>query len=123
MHLSSLVLHLVVPRSLNMPTYEYKCTKCNNHFELFQKITDSPVEVCPVCKGKVKKLISGGAGLIFKGSGFYITDYKKKPETVDTQKIQQPVESTLRREDPTREGTEPKEIKTKPAKETPKANK
>ena len=94
-----------------MPTYEYKCEKCGHCFELFQKITDSPIKICPVCKGKVKKLISGGAGLIFKGSGFYITDYKKKPETADTRRVQRP------------EGTEPKEIKTKPAKETPKANK
>ncbi|MEO0084596.1 MAG: FmdB family zinc ribbon protein [candidate division WOR-3 bacterium] len=63
-----------------MPTYEYQCIKCNHHFELFQKITDTPVTTCPVCKGKVKRLISGGSGLIFKGSGFYITDYKKNPE-------------------------------------------
>jgi putative FmdB family regulatory protein len=59
-----------------MPTYEYKCLKCNHRFELFQKITDDPVTVCPECKGEVKRLISGGAGSIFKGTGFYQTDYK-----------------------------------------------
>jgi len=63
-----------------MPTYEYKCTKCRHLFEAFQKMSDSPIESCPKCKGKVDRIISGGTGLIFKGSGFYITDYKKKGE-------------------------------------------
>ncbi|MCF8261437.1 MAG: zinc ribbon domain-containing protein [Melioribacteraceae bacterium] len=60
-----------------MPTYEYKCTGCNHRFETFQKITDDPITECPECKGVVKKLISGGMVPIFKGSGFYETDYKK----------------------------------------------
>jgi len=59
-----------------MPTYEYECTKCGHLFEVFQSITAEPVKKCPKCKGKVRKLISPGIGLIFKGSGFYITDYK-----------------------------------------------
>ena len=63
-----------------MPTYEYKCMKCNHKFEVFQKITDDPVIECPKCKGEVKRLISGGAGPIFKGSGFYQTDYKNSPK-------------------------------------------
>lgn len=61
-----------------MPTYEYLCENCGYQFEEFQKITDPPLSKCPKCGGKVRRLISGGAGLIFKGSGFYITDYKKK---------------------------------------------
>jgi len=61
-----------------MPTYEYKCEQCGQSFEVFQKMTDKPVKKCPECGGKARKLISGGCGLIFKGSGFYITDYKKK---------------------------------------------
>lgn len=62
-----------------MPTYEYACPKCGHHFELFQSMRDEPVKKCPKCKKLgVKRLIGGGAGLIFKGSGFYITDYKKK---------------------------------------------
>ncbi|MEO0216611.1 MAG: FmdB family zinc ribbon protein [candidate division WOR-3 bacterium] len=61
-----------------MPTYEYECSNCQFHFEEFQKITDLPVAVCPKCGGKARRLISGGIGLIFKGSGFYITDYKKQ---------------------------------------------
>ncbi len=60
-----------------MPTYEYKCLSCGHRFEVFQKMSDEPIKVCPECGGEVKKLIGTGAGLIFKGSGFYITDYKK----------------------------------------------
>jgi len=69
-----------------MPTYEYKCTKCGHLFEAFQKITEPPVAECPQCGGKVERLISGGAGLIFKGSGFYITDYKKSGQKKDSSK-------------------------------------
>lgn len=60
-----------------MPTYEYECETCHCHFEEFQKMTDKPIQKCPKCGKKVKRLISTGAGFIFKGSGFYITDYKK----------------------------------------------
>ena len=60
-----------------MPTYEYECRKCGHVFEKFQAITAAPVKTCPKCKGKVARLLSGGAGIIFKGSGFYQTDYKK----------------------------------------------
>lgn len=67
-----------------MPTYDYKCLECENIFEVFQKITEDPITNCPKCNGKVKRLIGAGAGPIFKGSGFYQTDYKsgsKKPES------------------------------------------
>ena len=60
-----------------MPTYEYECRKCGHRFEQFQSITAPPVKTCPKCRGKVARLLSGGAGIIFKGSGFYQTDYKK----------------------------------------------
>jgi len=69
-----------------MPTYEYQCQKCGHVFEAFQSITDEPLKECPVCKGPVKKLISSGVGLIFKGSGFYETDYKRKEKTKKTVK-------------------------------------
>ena len=59
-----------------MPTYDYRCTSCGHEFEEFQSIKDVPVKDCPVCNARVKRIINGGAGLIFKGSGFYITDYK-----------------------------------------------
>jgi len=69
-----------------MPTYEYVCEKCGHRFDKFQPISARPLAVCPeeVCiqkrwgKGKVSRVISGGAGLIFKGSGFYITDYRSE---------------------------------------------
>ncbi len=61
-----------------MPTYEYICDACGHEFEKFQTMTSAPIKVCPKCgKKKVRKLISAGAGLIFKGSGFYITDYRE----------------------------------------------
>lgn len=63
-----------------MPTYEYECSQCGRTFEYFQSMKDDPIKDCILedCKGKgtVKRLIGAGAGLIFKGSGFYITDYK-----------------------------------------------
>lgn len=67
-----------------MPTYEYLCLKCKKQFEFFQSMKDEPLAICPKerClqkswgKGKVKRQLGSGAGLIFKGSGFYITDYR-----------------------------------------------
>ncbi|RPJ07373.1 MAG: zinc ribbon domain-containing protein [Spirochaetaceae bacterium] len=76
-----------------MPTYDYKCTSCGNRFEAFQKISDAPLEKCPKCKKKVKRLISAGLGIIFKGSGFYSTDNKKSsPDSakVDSSKKDKP---------------------------------
>ena len=61
-----------------MPTYEYKCSKCKKTFDKLQSMNDKPLKSCIYCKGKVERLIGGGAGLIFKGTGFYITDYKNK---------------------------------------------
>ena len=59
-----------------MVTYQYKCLICDHRFEEFQLITESPIEKCPKCGGSVKRIISGGAGFLFKGPGFYITDYR-----------------------------------------------
>jgi len=69
-----------------MPTYEYQCQKCDHEFELFQSITADPVKTCPKCKGRVKRLPGRGSGIIFKGSGFYETDYKKKSVRTDPEK-------------------------------------
>ena len=68
-----------------MPTYEYQCGTCEYRFEQFQSITEKPIGKCPKCGGKTQRLISAGAGILFKGSGFYQTDYrsdgyKKKAE-------------------------------------------
>lgn len=62
-----------------MPTYDYECSACGARFEAFQSINDKPLTKCEKCgKKKVRRLIGAGAGLIFKGSGFYITDYRGK---------------------------------------------
>jgi putative FmdB family regulatory protein len=63
-----------------MPTYEYECEKCGKTFEMFQSITAEPVKTCidETCKGPVHRLLSGGAGFLFKGQGFYVTDYRSE---------------------------------------------
>jgi putative FmdB family regulatory protein len=61
-----------------MPTYEYRCRKCGHQFEVFHGIHDKTVQKCPRCGGRARKVPAGGAGLIFRGSGFYITDYRSK---------------------------------------------
>jgi putative FmdB family regulatory protein len=83
-----------------MPTYEYSCTSCGFEFEEFQSIAAEPLSQCPKCKSRVQRKISGGTGLIFKGTGFYITDYKKgvpdsdsstpKPKSKNTDKTKSP---------------------------------
>lgn len=62
-----------------MPTYEYQCRSCAHRFEASQRITASPLTRCPQCGKRVNRLISAGAGFLFKGSGFYTTDYRSKP--------------------------------------------
>ena len=64
-----------------MPTYNYKCLSCEKDFVVFQKMSEKPISTCTFCcSDKVEKLITSGAGLIFKGSGFYLTDYKNEPK-------------------------------------------
>ena len=77
-----------------MPTYDYECEKCGHRFEMFQAMSDPPRKRCPKCRGKVRRLIGTGAGMIFKGSGFYVTDYRsdsykeqKKKESGDHPKV------------------------------------
>ncbi len=74
-----------------MPTYEYQCLKCKRHHEASQPITAKPLTTCPRrgCRGKLKRLLSTGSGFIFKGSGFYITDYRSKSYQ-DAKKKDQP---------------------------------
>ena len=60
-----------------MPTYDYKCIQCGHDFEMFQSMSESHIKKCPECEGTVRRLVGGGLGLIFKGSGFYLTDYVK----------------------------------------------
>lgn len=69
-----------------MPTYEYQCKRCGKAFEYFQKVSEEPKRVCENCGGELMRLISSGGGLIFKGCGFYITDYKRKGEAKEGEK-------------------------------------
>ncbi|MEE8578137.1 MAG: FmdB family zinc ribbon protein [candidate division Zixibacteria bacterium] len=82
-----------------MPTYPYRCQKCNHEFEEFQSITEDPIEVCPECSGKVIRLLAGGIGLIFKGSGFYQTDYRKSGYSSDAAKDKPASESSSKSKD------------------------
>ena len=62
-----------------MPTYDYECTKCGHTFDEFQSMSDEPLKSCPECGKGVRRLIGGGMGIIFKGSGFYVTDSRSSP--------------------------------------------
>ena len=104
-----------------MPTYEYICEKCGHEFETVQSISAKPLRMCPreSCarkkwgRGRVKRKISAGGGLLFKGSGFYITDYRSKSYTEAAKKDSAPAKSE----------SKPAESKTAPAKSAPKADK
>ena len=89
-----------------MPTYEYKCLSCGHHFELFQSMTADPVTKCFKCNGEVKRLIGAGAGPIFKGSGFYHTDYKNRNKKTNNT-------SSSSKEDDTKQSTSTKKDKSK----------
>ena len=69
-----------------MPTYEYRCTKCGYDFEEFQSITAPPITFCPECDGRTERVITGGVGFLFKGSGFYKTDYRSDKYKADARK-------------------------------------
>ena len=73
-----------------MPTYDYECSDCGHTFEAFHSMSAEPIAVCPECEGKVRRLIGTGAGILFKGSGFYQTDYRssdyKKAASADKPK-------------------------------------
>ncbi|MBN3038310.1 MAG: zinc ribbon domain-containing protein [Candidatus Omnitrophica bacterium] len=77
-----------------MPTYEYECKKCGHRFEKFQQITQAPLKSCPKCHGRLKRLIGTGGGIIFKGSGFYATDYRNKKYHDDKQSAEKACDKT-----------------------------
>jgi putative FmdB family regulatory protein len=109
-----------------MPTYEYICEKCDTHFDLYQSIKDPALTACPKekCglkkwgKGKVRRAIGAGAGLIFKGSGFYITDYRSENYKQAAKK-----ESGAGESKPAGSESKPAETKSAPAKTEAKAPK
>ncbi len=98
-----------------MPTYEYECSKCGEMFEAFQRISDAPLKTCQLCgaKGTVSRLISPGAGLIFKGSGFYITDYKKSGTAGTEAKAEKKAEEAESAPEKPAEKKEKKEVSAK----------
>ena len=86
-----------------MPTYGYTCEKCEKHFEVFQKITDKPLKKCPACSGKVNRVFYP-VGIIFKGSGFYTTDYARpKPK----KEVEHKKEKKNEKKEPTKEKKAP----------------
>jgi putative FmdB family regulatory protein len=99
-----------------MPLYEYQCDKCAHRFEVIQKFSDSPVDVCPKCGGAVKKLLSSPA-IQFKGTGWYITDYARSGKTDSAAPSSGDTKADSKTETKTEAKTESKtETKSEPAK-------
>jgi putative FmdB family regulatory protein len=96
-----------------MPTYEYECQKCGHQFEVFQSIKEAPKKACPECRGRVKRLLGTGAGIIFKGSGFYSTDYRKAGYSEAAKKDSGPATATGSKEPSPAKPTAPKTPATK----------
>ncbi len=69
-----------------MPTYDYRCLECGHEFEAFQRMSEERLQECPECQGELKRLLGGGAGFLFKGSGFYTTDYRSSEYKKSAQK-------------------------------------
>src|SRR5947209_14770140 len=108
-----------------MPTYEYHCDACDNHFDEFQSITEPPLKKCPKCgKSKLRRIFGTGAAILFKGSGFYETDYRSESYKTAAKKEQE--SSKPAAETPSTNGTTgsvAKETSTGGAKATAKTSK
>jgi putative FmdB family regulatory protein len=106
-----------------MPTYDYKCLKCGREFQEFQKMSDKPGAKCPKCGGKAERQMSAGGGLVFKGSGFYLTDYGRNAHRKSgpaEKKSESGSESSSGGES---SGGESKKPESKPAESKPKKKK
>jgi putative FmdB family regulatory protein len=95
-----------------MPTYEYECDHCNHCFERFQSMNDEPVKRCPKCRHKVRRLVGTGAGIIFKGSGFYQTDYRSDSYKSGEKKAKESAKASSTK-DTTKKGDSKKKEKSK----------
>lgn len=100
-----------------MPTYEYECRKCRRKFEIFQNISDKPIKQCPECRGQVRRLIGRGAGVIFKGSGFYQTDYRSEQYKKHAREDKKPAEPSGAKKDSGGAAASPKAMPAAKAKE------
>jgi putative FmdB family regulatory protein len=103
-----------------MPTYEYRCLQCQDRFDVFQKMSDAAITKCPKCAGPVERLMGAGLGLIFKGSGFYITDYKKSNSSTSTASS---TNSAGTKSEAPKTETKPAETKSTESKSTDKSDK
>ncbi len=104
-----------------MPTYDYRCQECGHEFELFQSMTDRVKRKCPECsQPKLKRLIGAGGAVIFKGSGFYETDYRsesyKKAADADKKKTEKKTEKKDEKKGAGKDGKKPATEAKKPAK-------
>lgn len=93
-----------------MPTYEYYCSSCDKDIEVFHSIKADPITVCPECdkKGKIKRKISSGAGIIFKGSGFYETDYKRNSKSSESDSTQSSTATASKEKSSSKKDSKPK---------------
>jgi len=99
-----------------MPTYDYKCVKCEHKFERFHGMNETPKITCPVCGAKTEKLIGAGIGIIFKGSGFYETDYKRKDRGGNGKKYKSTGNNGKDKKTEKPESKDTKEVKTESSK-------
>jgi putative FmdB family regulatory protein len=104
-----------------MPTYEYECKSCSHTFEVFQSMNDQPLKDCPKCGKEIRRLIFGGTGVIFKGSGFYVTD-KNKNSTAQSGKsaAKTEINSASEKKPQNSEGSQSTPAASAPCSECPK---
>ena len=107
-----------------MPTYEYKCENCDHQFEQFQSITSKPLRKCPECgKNKLNRLIGSGSGIIFKGTGFYQTDYRSENYKKAASSDKKPSSTTTDKKDSATKDSTKKDSKPSEQQSAPKADK
>ena len=90
-----------------MPTYDYECKNCGT-FEVFQSMSDEAMKTCPECQTEIKRLIGGGSGVIFKGSGFYVTDTKSAKKNSTTSSVKNDVSASSNKSPAEKKPTEKK---------------